>query len=123
MTLQIGPGLELPLEAVTETFAILAKRGSGKTYTAAVLVEELHAAGMPLVVADPVGVWWGLRSSADGAGPGLPFVVFGGDHADDHPDNLRVLLGPRAHTLLVRAAGSEGCAAPVAARRAAPMRN
>jgi uncharacterized protein len=80
--LTIGPGLTLPLEAVTETFAILAKRGSGKTYTAAVLVEELYAAGLPVVVVDPVGVWWGLRSSADGTGPGLPFVVFGGDHAD-----------------------------------------
>ena len=82
MTLTLGPGLTLPLEAVTETFAILAKRGSGKTYTAAVLVEELHAAGQPVVVIDPIGVWWGLRSSADGQGDGLPFVVFGGDHAD-----------------------------------------
>jgi len=35
--LTLGPGLVLPVEAVTETFAILAKRGAGKTYTAAVL--------------------------------------------------------------------------------------
>lgn len=81
-TLAIGPGVDLPLEAVTETFAILAKRGSGKTYTAKVLVEEMLGAGLPVVVADPVGVWWGLRSSADGEGPGLPVVIFGGDHAD-----------------------------------------
>jgi len=32
--LTLGPGLVLPVEAVTETFAILAKRGAGKTYTA-----------------------------------------------------------------------------------------
>jgi len=80
--LTLGPGLVLPVEAVTETFAILAKRGAGKTYTAAVLVEEMMGAGLPVVIVDPVGVWWGLRSSADGTGEGLPVVIFGGDHAD-----------------------------------------
>ncbi len=80
--LTLGPGLVLPVEAVTETFAILAKRGAGKTYTAAVLVEEMMGAGLPVVIVDPVGVWWGLRSSADGTAEGLPVVIFGGDHAD-----------------------------------------
>lgn len=80
--LVLADNLHLPLEAVTETFAILAKRGSGKTYTAAVLVEEMLKAGQTVVVADPVGVWWGLRSSADGTGPGLPIAILGGDHAD-----------------------------------------
>jgi len=80
--LHLAEGLDLPLEAVTETFAILAKRGSGKTYTAAVLVEEMLLAGQTVVVADPVGVWWGLRSAADGLGPGLPIIILGGDHAD-----------------------------------------
>jgi len=80
--LTLGPGLVLPVEAVTETFAILAKRGAGKTYTAAVLVEEMMSAGLPVVIIDPVGVWWGLRSSADGTAEGLPVVIFGGDHAD-----------------------------------------
>jgi hypothetical protein len=74
--------LTLPLEAVTETFVILAKRGSGKTYTAAVLAEEIIGAGHPCVIVDPVGVWWGLRAAADGVGPGLPVVIFGGDHGD-----------------------------------------
>ena len=80
--LQIAPNFCLPPEAVTETFAILAKRGSGKTYCAAVMVEEMLKARLPVVVVDPVGVWWGLRVSADGAGPGLPIVILGGDHAD-----------------------------------------
>lgn len=80
--LRIADDFTLPLDAVTETFVILAKRGSGKTYTAAVLVEELVGAGQPVVVIDPVGVWYGLRSSADGQDPGLPVVIFGGDHAD-----------------------------------------
>ena len=82
MQLQIAPDFGFPLEAVTETIAILAKRGSGKTYCAAVLVEEMVKAGLPVVVVDPIGVWWGLRSNAKGDGPGLPVVIFGGDHAD-----------------------------------------
>ena len=81
-TLHIAPNLQLPAEAVTETFAILAKRGVGKTYTASVLVEELLKAGLHVVVADPIGVWWGLRASSDGTSAGLPIVVLGGDHGD-----------------------------------------
>lgn len=73
--LRISADLTLPREAVTETFAILAKRGVGKTYTASVLVEEMLKAGLPVVVVDPIGVWWGLRASADGQSAGLPIVV------------------------------------------------
>jgi DNA helicase HerA-like ATPase len=56
-TLKISKELSLPAEAVTETFAILAKRGAGKTYTSAVMVEEMLKASLPVVVIDPVGVW------------------------------------------------------------------
>jgi DNA helicase HerA-like ATPase len=82
MDLRIAENLTLPRDAITQTFAILAKRGVGKTYTASVLVEEIIKAVLPVVVIDPVGVWWGLRASADGKGPGLPIVIAGGDHAD-----------------------------------------
>lgn len=80
--LRIADNLSLPAEAVTQTFAILAKRGVGKTYTASVLTEEMLKAGLQVVVADPIGVWWGLRASADGKREGLPIVVLGGDHGD-----------------------------------------
>lgn len=80
--LRISPDLALPLEAVTQTFALLAKRGSGKTYTAAVMIEEMATAALPVAVLDPVGVLWGLRASADGKGPGLPVVILGGEHGD-----------------------------------------
>lgn len=82
MSLHIAPGLDLPTEAVTQTFAILAKRGVGKTYTASVMVEEMLKANLHVVVVDPIGVWWGLRSSADGEHAGLPIVIAGGEHAD-----------------------------------------
>jgi hypothetical protein len=80
--LQISKDLQLPLEAVTQTFGILAKRGVGKTYTAKVFTEELLKNNLPVVVIDPIGVWWGLRSSADGKSAGLPITIAGGDHAD-----------------------------------------
>jgi hypothetical protein len=37
--LQIAQALRLPAEAITQTFAILAKCGIGKTYTSAVITE------------------------------------------------------------------------------------
>ncbi|HYC32411.1 MAG TPA: DUF87 domain-containing protein, partial [Gemmatimonadales bacterium] len=80
--LQLGPSLRLPLEAVTETFGILAVRGAGKSNTAAVMAEEMQHAGLPFVVVDPVGSWWGLRSNREGTGPGLPIPLFGGRHGD-----------------------------------------
>jgi DNA helicase HerA-like ATPase len=60
--LRLGAGLELPQEAVTQTFAILAKRGAGKTYAALVLAEELLKLEAQVVIADPVGVCWGPRA-------------------------------------------------------------
>jgi hypothetical protein len=80
--LHISSNLKLPWEAVTQTFAILAMRGVGKTYTASVMAEEFCAAGLPFAVLDPTGAWWGLRSSADGKGEGYPVMIIGGDHAD-----------------------------------------
>ena len=80
--LELAAGLTLPVEAVTETFAIVGQRGSGKSSTARVFVEELHGSGQPVIVLDPKGDWWGLRTSSDGRHDGLPFVILGGDHGD-----------------------------------------
>lgn len=80
--LRIAKDFTLPIEAVTETFGILAKRGVGKTYTASVLIEEMLKAGLPVCVIDPIGVWWGLRAAADGISPGMAIAVLGGEHGD-----------------------------------------
>lgn len=69
----------LDASVAEDVIAILGRRGRGKTNTAVVLVEELHAAGARFCVADPVGVWWGLKSSKDGRSAGIPVVVMGGD--------------------------------------------
>src|SRR2546429_5873288 len=74
--------LHMPVQAATKTFAILAKRGAGKSYTAAVLAEEFYKNSIPFVVFDPIDVWWGLRFDKDSKSKGLPVVVFGLEHAD-----------------------------------------
>jgi hypothetical protein len=80
--LRLGPGVTLPLDAVTETCAILAKRGAGKTYTASILAEEMLAAELQVVIVDPMSAWWGLRASADGKREGFPIAVLGGPRGD-----------------------------------------
>jgi uncharacterized protein len=80
--LRLSPDVTLPMDAVTQTFAVLGKRGSGKTNTAGVLTEQLIKAGLPVVYVDPIGVTWGLRHSRDGKSPGLPVIILGGEHAD-----------------------------------------
>jgi len=74
--------IQIPINAATKTFAILAKRGAGKTYTAGVLAEEFAKNNIPFVVFDPIDVWWGLRLDKNGKDKGLPVVVFGLEHAD-----------------------------------------
>lgn len=81
MTLKLAPKLQLPNDAVTQTFLILGKRGSGKTNTAVVLAEEMIKLA-PIVVLDPIDAWWGLKSSFEGDRPGLNIYVFGGRHPD-----------------------------------------
>lgn len=81
MNLNVG-SFQIPLNAATKTFAILGKRGGGKTYTGGVLAEEFFKNNIPFVVFDPIDVWWGLRLSANGLDKGLPVVVFGVEHAD-----------------------------------------
>ena len=80
--LAVGPDLRFPLDAITQSIALLAVRRAGKSNAAAVMAEEMHRAGLPWVAIDPKGDWWGLRSSADGKSPGLPVPIFGGLHGD-----------------------------------------
>lgn len=80
--LRIARGFILPLDLVTEATAIVATRGAGKSSTSVVVVEEAHREGVQSVILDRTGVYWGVRTSASGDGPGLPFYVLGGPHGD-----------------------------------------
>ena len=76
------PPAALPADALDDRIAIVGTAGSGKTYAAKGFVERLLETGARIAIVDPLGVWWGLRASADGSAPGYPVIVFGGRHAD-----------------------------------------
>jgi DNA-binding HxlR family transcriptional regulator len=67
---------------MTLATVVYGARGSGKTTLGRVLAEEVTKAGQRFCAVEPKGDWWGLKSTADGTGEGIPVVVFGGDHAD-----------------------------------------
>ena len=79
-TLNISATRQLPIDIGTETLAILGRRGSGKSNTGTVLIEELLDVGQQVVLLDPKGEGWGLK--AQGGGPGKDVVVFGEPEGD-----------------------------------------
>lgn len=79
---QLGPRLWLPTELAARTQAILAQKGAGKTYAAMKETEKLLDSKAQVICLDPTGVWYGLRSSADGQEEGYSIIVMGGDNAD-----------------------------------------
>jgi uncharacterized protein len=81
-TLHLGEGERWPLDAVTETIAIVGARGSGKTSVAVTFAEELLDAGQRVLVSDPTGVWWGLAYDREGGQNGLEVRVVGGHRGD-----------------------------------------
>ena len=80
--IRLSSDLSLPLEIATESTAILARKGAGKSYLARLMTEQLLKAKLQVVIVDPKGDWHGIRSSADGNGPGFPIVILGGEHGD-----------------------------------------
>lgn len=80
--LRIGPGFTLPLDAITTSTGTFGIRGSGKTNTNVVMVEEFLEHGLQVAILDPTDAWWGLKSSKDGRKAGYPIIVLGGRHAD-----------------------------------------
>jgi len=61
--LESGREFSVPLDYQVHTTALIGIRGSGKTVAATVLAEEMLEHNLPFVAIDPVGVWWGLRTS------------------------------------------------------------
>lgn len=96
-SLRIARDLALPLDIVTQTVGVLAKRRAGKSYFLRRLVEQLFEANQQVVIADPKGDWWGIRSAADGHAPGLPIVILGGE-----PRRADVPLEPGAGEIVAK---------------------
>lgn len=88
----------IPEAALAQHIAILGKTGSGKTYAAKGVVENILKEGGRVCVIDPTGAWHGLRSSATGKSAGFPVVIFGGSNADlplgaAHGEALAEIIG------------------------------
>lgn len=81
-TLKISKQISLPIDVVTQTMAMIGRKGSGKTYLATMIAEQMLDNKAQIIVIDPVGVWWGLRVDADGKRKGKEIFVIGGDHGD-----------------------------------------
>ena len=76
-------GHPIPAAALDQHIAIVGKTGSGKTYAAKGVVEELLANRARVTIIDPTGVYWGLRLAGDGKrASGYDVAIFGGRHAD-----------------------------------------
>ena len=56
-----GPFM-LPAALAGQKNAIVGLSGSGKTCAGGVIAEEMEDAGIPWIVIDPMGVWWGRRA-------------------------------------------------------------
>jgi hypothetical protein len=80
--LRLSQRLTLPLDAMRQTFSVIAPRGGAKTHPATVLVEEMVADGLPVVILDPRGIWHALRRATDGSSSGLSVHVLGGPHGE-----------------------------------------
>jgi hypothetical protein len=80
--LRLSDSLTLPVDAVTQTLAVIGRRGAGKTYLSGLLAEQMIDAGAQTIILDPVGNWWGLRLMADGKTKGKDIFILGGKHGD-----------------------------------------
>lgn len=80
--LKLSDDMSLPIDAATQTFALIGRKGSGKTYAAGKLAELLIGASVQTVILDLVGKWWGLRLAADGRSAGIDIPMFGGLRGD-----------------------------------------
>lgn len=81
--IHLASNLSFSTDVITEVIDVIAKRGSGKTYLATKLAEEMLAVGAQVVAIDPVGNWYGLRLGANGkSGGGLDIKILGGRNGD-----------------------------------------
>lgn len=81
-----GEEVQLPDDAVTQGFALLARRRSGKSSLAGVIEETFCDRGDPWVCLDPVSAHWGIRYFDDHGKPGTPsgyeVLIVGGKYGD-----------------------------------------
>jgi uncharacterized protein len=100
--------LPFPEKILRQHIATLGKTGAGKSSAMRDIVEHQLDAKKRVVIIDPKGDWWGLKSSADGKTAGYPVICFGNfkeERATDVPINER--SGPNVAELI--ASGNRPC--------------
>ncbi len=80
--LRISEEISFPQDAITQTLAAIGRKGSGKTYLATMIAEQMLDIEAQVVIIDPVGNWWGLRVGPDGKSKGKDIFIIGGEHGD-----------------------------------------
>jgi energy-coupling factor transporter ATP-binding protein EcfA2 len=84
--------LPFPERVLHQHIATLGKTGSGKSSAMRVIAEHLLDKQRRIVIVDPKGDWWGLKSAASGKSAGYPVIMFGDfkePRATDVPINDR----------------------------------
>ena len=69
--------LIFPEKILEQHLVVLGKTGAGKSSALRHVVEHLLGKRKRVVIIDPKGDWWGLKSSSDGRGAGFPVILFG----------------------------------------------
>lgn len=83
--LDVDSQLDLSVpELVSESTAILARKGAGKTYLGGVIAEAFLECGfdVPFAVFDPMGAWKGLLANADGTPSEYRIALCGGESGE-----------------------------------------
>lgn len=104
--INLASNLALPAQQLcTSVWTALGMRGSGKSNLAALVVEGLLGVKFPVIILDPVGIWFSLRLGSDGRTPSRHAVpVLGGAHGD-------IALLPQAGREVAEALAKSGSSA------------
>ena len=81
-SLQLSSKLALPAEIAGRRTGVFGISGSGKSNTATVIIERALDAGEQIVLVDPKGEGWGLRSTASGKASQFDVIIFGEPNGD-----------------------------------------
>lgn len=103
-------GNPIPIAALENHIAILAKTGSGKSNAAKTVVEGLLDRGERVCVIDPTGTWYGLRLTPAKKPSPYKIAIFGGAHADlaiagNHGAALAEVVGTSATSAIIDTRG------------------
>lgn len=100
--------LPFPERVLQQHIATLGKTGAGKSSAMRVIAEHQLDKKRRVAIVDPKGDWWGLKSSADGKGPGYPVIMFG-DFKEPRATDVPIKPESGPHVAELIASGNRPC--------------